>query len=110
MASASRAARNSPAPVQKKAAATKKRLPSIRRPLSKAPIYRTGGAAGLYGGNGEGLLYRLLPRPGVDPCPSRRWLYQRLFRVRRWPAQTSPEVAPGTSSVVTHFQGKLRRQ
>ena len=60
----------------------------------EAPIHRTGGAAGLYRGGGERILYRLLPRPSLHSNPPLGRLDQRLCRLRRWADEASAEVAP----------------
>jgi len=73
----------------------KSKLPSTRRPsLPSSNTPNRWRAAGLYGGGGEGLLYRLLPRPDLHPNPPHRRLDQRLCWLRRWADEPSAEVAP----------------
>jgi len=73
----------------------KSKLPSTRRPsLPSSNTPNRWRAAGLYGGGGEGLLYRLLPRPDLHPNPPHRRLDQRLCWLRSWADEPSAEVAP----------------
>src|SRR5260370_33089974 len=73
----------------------KSKLPSTRRPsLPSSNTPNRWRAAGLYGGGGEGLLYRLLPRRGLHPNPPHRRLDRRLCWLRRLADEPSPAVAP----------------
>src|SRR6266566_2799184 len=90
----------------------KSKLPSTRRPsLPSSNTPNRWRAAGLYGGGGEGLLYRPLPRPDLHPNPPHTdGSISGFVGYADGQMNLPPKWLPATSNVVTFSKKSAKKK